>query len=182
MISDILEEATMEMDEVIERFQHSLSQVRTGRASSLMLEGIKVDYYGSPTPINQLSSITVQEGRSLVIKPYDANSLKDIEKAIESSNLGLPCQNDGTVCRINVPSLTEDTRREYCKKVDKFAEEAKIQIRNARRDANDLVKKDEDLTEDLQKSGKEEVQKLTDNYISKIETLASEKSQEIMKI
>jgi len=182
MLDEILEEATMEMDDAIDNFSHTLASVRTGRASSLLLEGINVDYYGAPTPINQIASITIQEGRSLVIKPYDSSSLKDIEKAIDTSNLGLPVQNDGNTCRVNVPPLTEETRRDYVKKVDKFTEEAKIRIRNIRRDANDMIKKDKDLTEDVQKSGKDDVQKLTDKYVAKIEQLAKEKEKDIMTI
>jgi ribosome recycling factor len=182
MMEDILEVATMEMDEVIEKLQQGLSSVRTGRANALMLDGIFVEYYGSETPLNQISSVSVQEGRSLVVKPFDPSSLKDIERAIEKSDLDLPVQNDGSVCRINVPSLTEDTRKKLCKKVDKYAEEAKVSIRNARRDANDAVKKDKDLTEDLQKKAKEEIQKLTDKYVLEIEKVAKDKDAAIMTI
>jgi len=182
MMEDILEEATMEMDEVIDKLRQGLSTVRTGRASALMLDGILVEYYGAETPLNQISSVSVQEGRSLVVKPFDPSSLKDIERAIEKSDLELPVQNDGNICRINVPALTEESRLKLCKKVVKYAEESKIVIRNARRDANDAVKKDDDLTEDMQKKAKEEIQKLTDKYVATIEEIAKDKEAAIMTI
>lgn len=179
MILDICKE---KMGKAIHSFEISLNSIRTGVANASLLDGIEIDYYGSPTPLNQLSSITIQEGKTLVIKPYDASSLKDIEKAINASSLGLPPQSDGTVVRISVPSLTEETRRELCKKVSKFAEEAKVNVRNIRRDSNELAKKDDTLTEDLEKDCLDKIQKATDEYVGKIDQIAKEKEQEIMKV
>ena len=146
------------MTKAIETLEHHLTKVRTGRANPNMLDSIKVDYYGSPTPVNQIASVNIQEGKSIVIKPYDASSLKDIEKAINESDLGLPPVNDGSCIRITVPSLTEETRKGFCKDVAKMAEEAKVAIRNVRRDANDEVKKDKTLPEDAAKDLQDQIQ------------------------
>ena len=161
---------------------HNLGKVRTGRANPSMLDRIEVDYYGSPTPVDQIASITVTEGKTLVIKPYDSSSLKDIVKAINTSDLGLPPQNDGSVVRITVPALTEETRKGFCKDISKMAEEAKVSIRNIRRDANDEVKKDKTLPEDEAKALQSDIQDLTDEYIKKIDVIASEKEKEVMTI
>lgn len=170
------------MEKAIENFKTSLDKVRTGRANPTILNGIEVDYYGSPTPINQIASVSVQEGKTIVIKPYDANSLKDIERAINTSNLGLPPQNDGSVIRITVPALTEETRKGYCKEVSKMAEEAKVAIRNIRRDGNDEVKKDKTIPEDLAKDLQDKIQKATDKFIKLIDEVGKQKEDEIMKI
>ena len=152
------------------------------RASAGMLNHVEADYYGCPTPINQISSITVVEGRQLVVKPYDSSSLKAIEQAINKSDLGLVPQNDGTMIRLNVPSLTEETRKDLCRKVSKMAEEAKVSVRNLRREANDMAKKDDSLTEDAEKDCLEKIQKQTDEMIKKIDGIAAEKEKEIMTI
>lgn len=170
------------MEKAIENFKTSLDKVRTGRANPTILNGIEVDYYGSPTPINQIASVSVQEGKTIVIKPYDANSLKDIERAINTSNLGLPPQNDGSVIRITVPALTEETRKGYCKEVSKMAEEAKVAVRNIRRDGNDEVKKDKTIPEDLAKDLQDKIQKATDKFIKLIDEVGKQKEDEIMKI
>ena len=175
-------EAKELMDKATEAFKENLKKVRTGRANPNMLDRILVDYYGSPTPINQIASVSVQEGKTIVIKPFDRNSVKDIEKAINMSDLGLPPQNGGDVIRITVPSLTEDTRKGFCKDVDKMAEEAKVNVRNARRDVNDMIKKDKTIPEDMSKSYLEDVQKATDKAIENIEKIASDKQKEIMTI
>lgn len=174
--------AEEKMEKTVDVFEKNLTKVRTGRANPNMLDGIEVDYYGSPTPINQIASINVQEGRTLVIKPYDRNSLKDIERAINTSDLHLPPLNDGTVIRVSVPQLTEETRKGYCKDVDKMAEEAKVGIRNVRRDTNDSIKKDKTIPEDTSKDLLKEVQDLTDSFIKKIEEIAKAKQKEIMTI
>ena len=147
-----------------------------------MLDHVEVDYYGSPTPVNQIASISVVEGRTLVIKPYDSSSLKNIEKACNEADLGIAPQNDGTVIRLTVPALTEETRKEMCKKVSKYAEEAKVQIRNLRRDGNDAAKKDDTLTEDMEKDCLDKIQKLTDEFIKKIDDIAANKEKEVMTI
>lgn len=170
------------MEKAIENFKTGLDKVRTGRANPTILNGIEVDYYGSPTPINQIASVSVQEGKTIVIKPYDASSLKDIERAINTSNLGLPPQNDGSLIRITVPALTEETRKGYCKEVSKMAEEAKVAIRNIRRDGNDEVKKDKTIPEDLAKDLQDKIQKATDKFIKLVDEVGKQKEDEIMKI
>ena len=170
------------MQKAIENFEHNLIKIRTGRANPNMLEGILVDYYGSPTPINQIASVAVQEGKTLCIKPYDASSLKDIERAINQSKLNLPPQNDGSCIRITVPALTEETRKTFCKDIYKMAEEAKVAVRNIRRDANDEVKKDKTIPEDTAKNLQEDVQKSTDKFIANIDTIAKAKEKEVMTI
>ena len=170
------------MDGAIRVFESELMKVRTGRANPTMLDGINVDYYGSPTPLNQIASISIQEGKTIVIKPFDRNSSKDVERAINISDLGLPVQNNGEVLRITVPALTEETRKGFCKDVDKMAEEAKVHVRNVRREVNDDIKKDKSIPEDLSKSYLEDIQKATDKAIEKIEELAKTKQKEIMTI
>ncbi|MFV0479131.1 MAG: ribosome recycling factor [Anaerorhabdus sp.] len=182
MAYTIVENSNEKMQKVIEHFEKNLVTIRTGRANTTILDGIEIDYYGSATPLNQVAGITVNEGRTLVIKPYDTSSLKDIEKACNEADLGMVPQNDGIVIRMTVPALTEETRKEMCKKVGKFAEEAKVQVRNARRDANDSAKKDDTLTEDLEKDCMDKIQKLTDESIKKIEQIADEKEKEVMTI
>lgn len=170
------------MEKAIESLKHNLDKVRTGRANPAILDGIEVDYYGSPTPINQIASISVQEGKTIVIKPYDASSLKDIERAINTSDLSLPPQNDGSVIRITVPALTEETRKGFCKDVAKMAEEAKVAVRNIRRDGNDEVKKDKSIPEDTAKDLQDQIQKATDKAIAKVDEVAKAKEKEIMTI
>jgi len=170
------------MGKSIEALKQNLAKVRTGRANPQMLDRIEVDYYGSLTPLNQIASISVQEGKTLAIKPYDASSLKDIEKAINTSDLGLPPTNDGTCIRVTVPALTEETRKNFCKDISKMAEDAKVSIRNIRRDANDDVKKDKSIPEDEAKDLQDKIQKLTDKYIANIEEVSKAKEKEVMTI
>ncbi|WP_375164487.1 ribosome recycling factor [Domibacillus sp.] len=173
------------MDKAISAFNRELASIRAGRASANVLDRITIDYYGAPTPINQLASINIPEARLLVITPYDKSSMSDIEKAILKSDLGLTPSNDGSVIRLTFPALTEERRKELAKLVKKEAEEAKVAIRNIRRDANDDLKKGEkngDLTEDDLRGYTEDVQKQTDNYIRKVDEIAKEKEQEIMEV
>ena len=170
------------MEKSIANFEKNLVNIRTGRANPQILDSVQVDYYGTPTPINQIASISVQEGKTLVIKAYDANSLKDIERAINESNIGLPPVNDGSVIRITIPALTEETRKGFCKDIGKYAEEAKVIIRNVRRDANDAIKKDKTVSEDIQKDLQDQVQKLTDEFTKKIDDLSKAKEKEVMTI
>lgn len=174
--------ANEKMNDAVKAFEANLSKVRTGRANPTMLDGILVDYYGSPTPINQIASVSIQEGKTLVIKPFDRNSVKDVERAINASDLGLPVQNNGDVLRVSVPALTEETRKGFCKDVDKMIEEAKVQIRNIRRDANDEIKKDKTIPEDMSKAYLEDIQKLTDKMSTKVEEIGKAKQKEIMTI
>ena len=181
MLNLILEETKEKMDKTIDAFNHELATVRTGRANPTMLDRVMVEYWGEKTPLNQVAGISVVEGRQLVIKPYDKNTLKDIEHGVYEAEIGLTPQNDGEVIRINVPPLTEERRKEIVKQAKKYAEEAKVALRNVRRSANDDVEK-ADLTEDQVKSGKEKVQKLTDEYVKKVDALTKEKEAELMSV
>ena len=181
MAYPIIETSTKKMDKVIDHLKDELSTIRTGMASPAMLNHVEVDYYGTPTPVNQIAGISVQEGRIIVIKPYDRSSLKDIERACNEADLGIAPQNDGTVIRLTVPQLTGETRKEMAKKVGKIAEDCKVQIRNIRRDANQVVKKDKEMDEDTQKDCENEVQNLTDKYVKKIDELAKAKEKEVLK-
>lgn len=181
-MQEILKQTTAKMEKAIDAFQNDLASVRTGRASSSILDPVEVDYYGSMTPVNQVASISIVEGKQLVIKPFDRSSLKGIETAIIKANLGFNPQNDGSVIRINVPALTEERRKELTKVVAKMAEEAKVAVRNIRRDANDTVKKNKEMPEDMQKNAQEKIQKLTDDNIKRIDKIADEKSKEIMSV
>ena len=174
-----------QMDKTIEALKYEFSTIRAGRANAQMLDKIRVDYYGTPTPINQIGSISVPETRTLVINPWDKSAMKEIEKAIMNSDLGLNPTNDGDVIRLNVPALTEERRVELTKKAKKAAEEFKVRIRNERRDANDKLKKmqkDGEITEDELKRGQEDVQKLTDKYIKEIDSLLAVKEKDIMAV
>lgn len=182
MAYPIIDTIKARMDKAVDHLQSELSTVRTGMANPNMLNKVMVNYYGSLTPLNQIAGITVQEGRILVIKPYDPSSLKEIEKACNQADLGINPQNDGSVIRLAVPQLTGETRKEMTKKVSKLAEEAKVQIRNIRRDANAAVKKDETMDEDNQKDCEKEIQKVTDSYTKKIDQIADAKSKEILKV
>ncbi|QIK57585.1 ribosome recycling factor [Erysipelothrix sp. HDW6A] len=181
-MNEIIEMGTLSMESALETLNSRLQTLRTGRANVSVLHGILVDYYGTPTPLEQIASLSVVEGRQLLVKPFDPSSLKDMERAIGESPLGLPIQNDGSVLRINVPQLTEDARRDVSKNVGVYAEESKIAIRNIRRDLNDDVKKLKDLPEDDERGLLEEVQKLTDSYIKKIDDIAKAKVADIMSI
>ena len=181
MLNLILEETKEKMDKTIDAFNHELATVRTGRANPTMLDRVMVEYWGEKTPLNQVAGISVVEGRQLVIKPYDKNTLKDIEHGVYEAEIGLTPQNDGEVIRINVPPLTEERRKEYVKQAKKYAEEAKVALRNIRRSANDDVEKAE-LTEDEVKLGKEKVQKLTDQYVKIIDQLTKEKENDLMTV
>ena len=178
----IVDTCKEKMDKAVEWLQSELNTVRTGMANAKMLDKVTVNYYGSPTPLNQIAGISVQEGRTLVIKPYDPSSLKEIEKACNQADLGIAPNNDGSVIRMTVPQLTGDTRKEMTKKVGKMAEEVKVQVRNIRRDANTNIKNDKTMDEDVQKDAQEEIQKLTDSYIKKIDELASQKNEEVLKV
>ena len=156
----IIDSSSAKMEKAVAHLQSELNTVRTGMANAKMLDKVMVNYYGSPTPLNQIAGISVQEGRILVIKPYDPSSLKEIEKACNAADLGINPQNDGSVVRLAVPQLTGETRKEMTKKVSKLAEEAKVQIRNIRREAMTAVKKDETMDEDVQK----EIERMAEAY------------------
>jgi|SRR5690554_888305 len=170
------------MEKALVALDEHFAMVRTGRANPNIISEVEVVYYGAETPLNQLAQISVVEGTQLMIKPYDPQILKDIEKAIFAANLGLTPQNDGSVVRINVPKLTEETRKELAKEVSKIGEEAKVAIRNIRRDSNDSIKKDDELSEDEEKRALDKVQKITDDYIKRIDEAVTNKTTDIMKV
>lgn len=185
MPDTILLDAEERMEKAVDALHHEFSTVRTGRASSSVLERIKADYYGMPTPITQMASVSTPEARLLVIKPFDKSIIKTIEKAILESDLGITPQNDGQVIRIAFPQLTEERRKELAKLVHKYGEEAKVAIRNIRRDANDSLKKlekDSTITEDDLKGYTDDVQELTNKYTAKIDELVAEKEEDIMHV
>ncbi|MEW6531087.1 MAG: ribosome recycling factor [Thermodesulfobacteriota bacterium] len=185
MIDDMHKDMTEGMTKSIEILKRDLKRIRTGRASPALLDGIMVDYYGSPTPINQLATLSVPEPRQIIIQPWDSQALPDIEKAILKSELGLNPMNDGKIVRISLPPLTEERRKELVKVVKKMAEEFKVQVRNHRRDANEMLKdlkKEKEITEDDLRKGQDKVQKTTDEYIAKVDEIVAEKEKEIMEI
>lgn len=170
------------MNKALDALESNLRTIRTGRANPTILDRVEVEYYGSMMPINQVASVSVVEGRQLVIKPFDKAMLKDIERAISMADLGLVPQNDGTLVRISIPSLTEDRRKELSKEASKMGEDAKIAVRNIRRDAMDAAKKDKELTEDLKKQAQEEIQKKTDEHVKKIDAIVSAKEKDILSV
>ena len=175
----VMLEGEEKMDKAISAYERELATVRTGRASASLLDTINIDYYGVPTPVKQISSITIPEANQLYIKPYDKSSVKAIESAIFASPLGLTPQNDGNGIRLILPKMTEERRRELVKQVGKMEETAKVAIRNVRRDLNDEIKKLE-LPEDNEKESLEDVQKLTDKKIADVEAITKKKSEDLM--
>ena len=174
-----------QMDKTIEALKYEFSTIRAGRANAQMLDKIRVDYYGTPTTINQVGSISVPEPRTLMINPWDKSAMKDIETAIRNSDLGLNPTNDGEVIRLNVPALTEERRKELCKQAKKASEEFKVRLRNERRDANDKLKKLEkegEITEDDLKKAQDNVQKMTDKYTKEVDVLLEVKEKDIMAV
>jgi len=181
----LLQDAEERMKQAVQAARRELASIRTGRASPALLERITVDYYGTPTPINQLASITVPEARLLVIQPWDKNALKDIEKAILKSDLGLTPTSDGTVLRIQIPQLTEERRKELARIARKESEDKRVAVRNVRRDVNDALKKLEKegkLSEDAVRRAQAQVQELTDRYIQEIDNLLAAKEKEILEV
>ncbi|MDA0745886.1 MAG: ribosome recycling factor [bacterium] len=185
MDDEILAESKKFMQKAVEAFQHEITTVRTGRANASLLDGIRVDYYGSQVPINQLASVNVPEARMLTVQPWDKGAMPHIEKAIQASNLGLMPSNDGNLIRLPIPALTEERRNELVRVVRHMAEECKVSIRNARRDANELLKdgqKEGEIPEDQAKRAQDQVQKQTDEFVTRIDALLSNKEEEIMEV
>jgi ribosome recycling factor len=183
MKDEVLTETRRKMDKVLEALARDLSRVRTGRASVALLEGIKVDCYGTSMPLPQVASLAAPEPRLLTVQPWDPTVLSDIEKAILKSDLGLNPVNDGKIIRLPIPALTTERRKELVKMIKKMEEEGKVTLRNVRREANEdfkEMKKEKLLSEDESHRGQEEVQKITDEYIKKVEAQAAEKEKEIM--
>jgi len=179
-----LDEAKDLMAKAVEHTQYEFSRIRAGKAMPSMLDGLKVDYYGNPTPINQVASINTPDAKTIVIKPWEKKMLGEIEKAIVNSDLGLNPQNDGELVRLNIPPLTEERRRDLVKSVKNEGENGKISIRNARKDVLNHLKKllKEGVSEDEEKRAEEDVQQLTDNYVTKIDELVKKKEEEIMTV
>ncbi len=180
-----INDATSRMDKSVEAFRTEIAKIRTGKATTALLDGIKVDYYGSATPLTQVGNVSVLDAHSLSITPWDRSIINDIERAILKSDLGLNPQNDGTNIRIPIPPLTEERRRDLVKLVKKIGEDAKVAIRNVRRDVNDHLKKQEknkEISEDALRDFEAQVQKLTDGHIIKIDDLIKHKEIEIMEV
>ena len=185
MINDVIADARARMQKAIEATKHEFASLRTGRASPVLLEQIRVDYYGVPTPITQVATVTVPEPRLLVIHPWDKKMVKDVEKAILKSELGLVPSTDGVLVRVPIPQLTEERRRELVKVGRKHAEEGRVAIRNVRREAKEMIEQleeDGEVSEDESKRGLDELQKLTDKSIAEIEALLATKDKEIMEL
>jgi len=181
----ILIESEEKMEKALVSLAGEFSRLRTGRASSALLEGVKVNYYGTLTPLKQIASVSVPDSRSITIQPWDRSAFGDVEKAILKSDLGLNPINDGKIIRINIPALTEERRKELVKIAKKYTEDAKVAIRNVRRDANETLKKmqkSKDITEDDLHKGQNDVQKLTDEYVAKTDETLKAKESEIMEI
>ena len=176
---------TDRMDKTLEVLQQQFATVRAGRANAAVLDQIRVDYYGTPTPIQQIASVSVPDPRTLVIQPWDASTLRSIEKVIQQSDLGINPQNDGRLIRLLFPQLTEERRKDLIKQVRKYGEESKTAIRNIRRDAMEdfkAQKKKSEITEDDQKNAEKDIQKLTDDYVKQIEQLVEKKEKELSEI
>lgn len=185
MIKDILTDAEDRMKKAIEHLTKDLATMRAGRANPGMLDRIMVEYYGEPTPLNQLANIAVPEARLLVIQPWDKSSIAEIEKAIMKSDLGINPSNDGNVIRLAIPQLTEERRKDLVKVVKKRAEDARVAIRNIRREGNDMLKSSEKeklVSEDESKKGMDDIQKLTDRYIKDIDSIMAAKEKDIMEV
>jgi ribosome recycling factor len=173
------------MEKALAALLNELKKVRTGRAQVSMLDGIRVNYYGTPTPLNQVSAISCPDARSFLIAPWEASILKEIESSIVKSDVGMTPQNDGKVIRLKVPELTEERRKEMVKSIKKMVEDARVAVRMARRDANEVFKKaqkDKTMSEDDVKRGETEIQKLTDDFIKKVDKIAEDKEKELMTV
>jgi ribosome recycling factor len=184
MIESIYDETREGMAKSVTALKNELNRVRTGRASLSILDGIKVDYYGTPTPLNQMATLAVPESRLITIQPWDISVIKDIEKALLKSDLGLTPSNDGKIIRISIPALTEERRKELVKVVRKICEDHKVSVRNIRRDSNELIKsmkKDGEISEDDAFKSQDEIQKITDEQVNLIDECFKEKEKEILE-
>ena len=185
MIDEIYNQTESKMNKAIESFRHELNKIRTGKASASILDGIKVNYYGSIVPLNQAANVSVPEARLITIQPWDKTMINEIEKTIQKSVLGLTPLNDGHIIRLPIPALTEERRLELVKQTKRFGEEIKVSVRNSRRDANDAMKKaekDGNVSEDDSRRGHDNVQELTNDFIKKVDKILENKESEIMEI
>ncbi len=184
-VKELISQHEEKMDKTIEALKRDFASVRTGRASTTLLDRVMIDYYGAPTPVKQVANVSAPEPRLITIVPWERKMLGDIEKAILKSDLGLNPNNDGTMIRLEIPQLTEERRKELSKKVGKIAEDSKVIIRNIRRDANEAIKKMEkkkEITEDESKEGQNNIQKLTDKKIKTIDEMKAKKEKEVMEV
>jgi ribosome recycling factor len=185
MVNDIIKSLQDDLDKGIEAFRRELGKVRTGRANLSVLDGVRVDYYGTPTPLNQVASLNVADARLITIKPWERSLIPEIEKSIRAAQLGLNPQSDGELVRLPMPALTQERRQELVKLVKKIAEECKVALRGARRDANELLKealKDKAITEDDERKGLTKVQETTDKSIAKVDEVVAKKESEILEV
>ena len=185
MVEDILKTQEERMKKSMESLRKEFASIRAGRATPALLDKVMVDYYGTPTPVNQVAKVTVPEARMIVIQPWEKTILHDIEKAIMKSDLGLSPNSDGTSIRLAVPQMTQERRLEVVKTVNKKAEEAKVSLRNIRSDGNDAIKKSEkakEITEDDSKKGQEKMQKLLDSYVKQVDSARATKEKEVMEV
>ena len=185
MSKDVLENTELEMDGALDAVKRRLGKLRTGKGSPALLDGMTVEYYGSPTPLKQLATVAAPEPRMLTVKPFDRSSIGAIEKAIQASNLGLNPSNDGMMIRIQIPELTEERRREFTKLAREVGEDGKVGVRKVRQDANDQLKKEQkdgEITEDELHADRDSVQKLTDRFCADIDEVVKAKESEIMEI
>ena len=182
MIDDLIQDATRRMDKSVESTHGELNSIRTGRASAALLDRVQVDYYGQKTPLQQLATINVPEPRMLTVQPFDPNSMKDIERAIQESDLGLNPSNDGKIIRLPIPQLTEERRQELVKVARQIAEEGRVAIRNVRRDVIHHLKEEQSVSQDDEHRAEERVQKLTDDHVHKIDELLKRKEAEITEV
>jgi len=185
MINDITTDTEDGMKKAVDSFKRDLQKIRTGRANAAMLDGIKVDYYGTPTPVNQVATVQVVDARLITVKPWEKAMLPVIDKAIRASDLGINPVSDSELVRLPIPPLTQERRKELAKVVNKQTEEARVAVRSARRDAMDMIKdaeKEKQITEDQRKDGEKKVQDLTDKYIAMVEDIAKAKEKEIMDL
>jgi len=184
-MNEVFDYAREHMEKSIEVLKKDLNTLRTGRVSIHVLDGVKVEYYGTPTPLNQVANINAVDATTIVVSPWDKSIINAIEKAIQEANVGANPNNDGDVIKLFFPPMTEEERKKQAKKAKEFGEKAKIAIRNVRREANDKIKKlfkDKAITEDEQKRGLEEVQKITDEFVSKVDEIVNKKIDDVMKV
>jgi ribosome recycling factor len=185
VVDELIQDADDGMKRAVEAFQRDLSKVRTGRANLSLLDGIRVDYYGTPTPLNQVATLNVADAKLITIKPWEKNMLAVIEKSIRASDLGLNPVTDSEMIRLPIPPLTQERRKELVKVIKKMTEDARVAIRGARRDANDMLKemlKDKDISEDDSKNGQKRIQDLTDKFIKQVDDVGANKEKEIMEL
>lgn len=185
MDNKIFQDAEERMKKAMDAFRHELAKLRTGRASLSILDDVRVDYYGTPTPLKQLATLSVPDARTIAIQVWDVSALATVEKSIQKADLGLNPMNDGKIIRIPIPPLNEERRRELVKVIKKHGEECKVSVRNTRRDMNDVLKKlqkDSKITEDEEHNGLEKIQKMTDDHIKKVDEAMAHKEKDIMEV